>query len=64
MITHDSITKKLGFDPLSYQYDTGDDWTIDDSIPNPLSKLSIDELNFIIKNTPNEPRYMIGPNKI
>ncbi len=53
MITLESITKKLGFNPLTYQYFTGTVSHEDDSIPNPLSKLSIDELDFIIKNTQN-----------
>ena len=53
--TIESITKKLGYNPLTHQYLNGVDCE-DDSIPNPYSELSIEELDCIIAAAKNDPR--------
>lgn len=46
MTTLESISEKLGFDPIYHEYTTGDHE--DDNFENPLSILSVEELNYII----------------
>lgn len=44
IINMESIIKKLGFDPLTYEYYSKDNLYEDDSIPNPLMGLDVEEL--------------------
>lgn len=52
IITLESITEKLGFNPLTYQYSNG---TEDDRNPNPLKGLTIEECDFLIELAKNTP---------
>ena len=50
MITYQSICEKLGFDPIAENeaiYNNTPSYE-DDSIENPFSKLSLDEVNYFI----------------
>lgn len=47
MITLQSITDKLGFNPVTYDYSSGDPWLIDDRPSHLLDPLSIEELDFL-----------------
>lgn len=55
MVTIESITEKLGFNPLTYDYVPPDIDYEDDDIPNPLSGLTIEELECIMQAAKNDP---------
>ena len=55
MITLESITEKLGFNPLRHQYCTNDDY-IDDNWENPFKDLTIEEIDFIFNAAINDPK--------
>lgn len=49
MITRESITKKLGFDPMTWKPKLENEWMVDDSQPNPFDILTTEELNWVMK---------------
>ena len=53
MITLDSITKKLGYNPLWHEYTTGDGEN--DNYENPFKNLSDEEIDFIFHAAINDP---------
>jgi hypothetical protein len=48
MITLAGIEKKLGFNPLTYNYCSDDPWLVDDRPSHVLDSLSVEELDFLI----------------
>lgn len=54
MITLESITKKLGYNPLRHQYCTNDIGE-DDNWENPFKDLTIEEIDFIFHAAMNDP---------
>ena len=53
MITLESITKKLGYNPLTHTYCTND--YEDDNWENPFADLSIEEIDFIYRAAKDNP---------
>ena len=48
-ITLESITKKLGFDPMNPPHPEVDPWVIDDTRPSRWAPLTEEELAFLIE---------------